>query len=154
MAAEIKLFASRFCPAVARFRVQTKCFTGSAPKRLIQTFQHAALFKPDSANVFRQLEPPRQLEKSSKLLQKDNTNAFNFLRGLPKTFMFRRKKNEDDEKKKKRVPKLILVQNPFTWMMIKIDFTVLRSIWDPGFEEKEFKLGTKQVTKHTFFNGS
>ncbi|GBP44369.1 m-AAA protease-interacting protein 1, mitochondrial [Eumeta japonica] len=48
-------------------------------------------------------------------------------------------------KKKRKVPKLILLQNPFKWLMIKIDFSVLRNIWDPAFKEKEFKFGTKQA---------
>ncbi|KOB73374.1 Uncharacterized protein OBRU01_10857, partial [Operophtera brumata] len=124
--------------------MQTKCFSGRAPKIFIQPFQHAALFKPDPVNLFRQLEPPRQLDKIPKLLQ-NNTKAVNFLKGLPKSFMFRRKKHEDQEKKKKRVPKLVLIQNPFTWLMIKIDFRVLRKIWDSGFQENDFKFGTKQA---------
>lgn len=152
MAAEIKLFARRICPAVARFAVQTKCFSGSAPKRLIQPDQCVALFKPDPANLFRQLGPPRP-DKNNNLLQ-HNTNAANILKGLPKNFIFRRKKieepEEDKKKKKKRVPKLILIQNPLTWLMIKIDFSVLRNIWDPGFQEKEFKYGTKQVSSVLF----
>lgn len=55
---------------------------------------------------------------------------------------FGRKRNPDS---KKRVPKLILVQNPLSWLMIKVDFSVLRNVWDPTFQEKEFKYGTKQV---------
>ncbi|KOB73376.1 Uncharacterized protein OBRU01_10859 [Operophtera brumata] len=145
MAAEIKLFARRFCPrAVARFRVQTKCFSGRAPKIFIRPFQHAALFKPDPANLFRQLEPPRQLDKSPKLLQ-NNTKAVNFLKGLHKTLTFRRKKQEDQGKNKKRVPKLVLVENPFIWIKTKIYFRLLRFLWDPGFDENEFKFGTKQA---------
>lgn len=151
MAAEIKLLARRICPAVARFAVQTKCFSSSAPKLLVQHDQCTALFKPDPTNLFRQLEPPRLPDNGPKLLQ-NNKNTANFLKGLPKNFIFRRKKIEepDDErkKKKKRVPKLILIQNPLTWLMIKIDFSVLRNIWDPGFQEKEFKFGTKQVFRH------
>lgn len=149
MAAEIKLLARRIWP-VTRFAVQTKCFSSIASKRLIQPDKCVALFKPDPTNLFRQLEPPRPPDISPKLLQ-NNTNAANFLKGLPKTFIFRRKKVEepDDDrnknKKKKRVPKLILIQNPLTWLMIKIDFSVLRNIWDPGFQEKEFKFGTKQA---------
>lgn len=72
------------------------------------------------------------------------SNKFDIVNGYPKTFFFRRN-NKDPKNKKRRVPKLILIQNPFTWLMIKIDFTVLRNVWDYGFEEKEFKFGTKQA---------
>lgn len=148
MAAEIILLARCICPAVARFAVQTKYFSGCAHKRLIQPDQCAALFKPKPTNLFRQLEPPRLPDNTPKLLQ-NNTNAGNFLKGLPKTFIFRRKRIDDpsdeNKKNKKRVPKLILIQNPLTWLMIKIDFSVLRNIWDPEFHEKDFKFGSKQV---------
>ncbi|CAG4937639.1 unnamed protein product [Colias eurytheme] len=57
--------------------------------------------------------------------------------------MFKRRNNPG--KKKKRIPKLILLQNPFNWLMTKIDFTVLRRVWDPTFREKEFRFGTTQA---------
>lgn len=90
---------------------------------------------------YRQLNPQRS--DTSRLLE-TNKSQFDLLNGFPKTFFFRRK-NEDPKGRKRRVPKLILIQNPFTWLMIKIDFSVLRNVWDPSFEEKEFKFGTKQV---------
>ncbi|XP_045446560.1 m-AAA protease-interacting protein 1, mitochondrial-like [Melitaea cinxia] len=52
---------------------------------------------------------------------------------------------EEPKKRKKRIPKLILLQNPFTWIMIKIDFGILRRVWDPEFQEREFKFGTRQA---------
>ncbi|XP_049866239.1 m-AAA protease-interacting protein 1, mitochondrial-like [Pectinophora gossypiella] len=58
------------------------------------------------------------------------------------TFFFGKK---DENPRKKRVPRLILVQNPLTWLMIKIDFGVLKTVWDPSFIEREFKFGTKQA---------
>ncbi|XP_053602967.1 m-AAA protease-interacting protein 1, mitochondrial-like [Plodia interpunctella] len=90
---------------------------------------------------FRQLEPHRNLHNGDKLLQPSTKQSNDFLNGFPKTFFFKRKKDPN----KKRVPKLILVQNPFTWLMIKIDFCVLRHVWDPSFQEKEFKFGAKQA---------
>ncbi|XP_059062124.1 m-AAA protease-interacting protein 1, mitochondrial [Achroia grisella] len=98
-------------------------------------------FKFQPSLQFRQFNPPRQLI-DPKLLQKRSKRTFDFLNGFPKSFFFRKR---DNKKRKKRVPKLILVQNPFTWLMLKIDFSVLRNIWDPTFIEKEFKFGTKQA---------
>ncbi|XP_047514776.1 m-AAA protease-interacting protein 1, mitochondrial [Pieris napi] len=56
--------------------------------------------------------------------------------------LFRRK---GPSKKSKRIPKLILLQNPFTWLMTKIDFIVLRRVWDSTFREKDFKFGATQA---------
>lgn len=84
---------------------------------------------------FSQLDPNRNNKHN--LLQQST-----FSLDLLKTFTVAKK---DPNRKKKRVPKLILLQNPFRWLMTKIDFSVLRSVWDPSFTEKEFKFGTKQV---------
>ncbi|XP_068630657.1 m-AAA protease-interacting protein 1, mitochondrial-like [Battus philenor] len=84
----------------------------------------------------------KKKKDNPKLLQPSNL-SLELLKALPKTFTFRRR--EDPNKRKKRVPKLILLQNPFRWLMTKIDFRVLRSVWDPSFTEKEFQYGTKQA---------
>ncbi|XP_037875022.2 m-AAA protease-interacting protein 1, mitochondrial [Bombyx mori] len=73
----------------------------------------------------------------------DSTKVAKFFKGFPKNFFFGNK--EKKPKNIKRVPKLILLQNPIKWLMIKIDFSVLRNVWDPTFEEKDFKYGTKQA---------
>ncbi|KAM3962884.1 m-AAA protease-interacting protein 1, mitochondrial [Aphomia sociella] len=108
----------------------------------LQTRTFSTSFKFEQSLQFRQFNPQRELYNEPKLLQDGSKRSFNFLNGFPKTFFFRKR---DNKKRKKRVPKLVLVQNPFTWLMIKIDFSVLRNIWDPTFMEKEFKFGTKQA---------
>ncbi|XP_045764646.1 m-AAA protease-interacting protein 1, mitochondrial isoform X2 [Maniola jurtina] len=91
----------------------------------------------------------RALESKSSF--KDDANIhgskqhFDFLSTISRTFMFRRRDSDLPQKRKRRIPKLILVQNPLTWLKTKIDFTVLRYVWDPTFEEKEFKFGAKQA---------
>lgn len=72
-------------------------------------------------------------ENGSKKTAIQSRTSFNFF------------KKDSEWSGKRRVPKLILLQNPITWIMVKIDFSVLRNIWDPSFELKEFKHGTKQV---------
>ncbi|XP_052753061.1 m-AAA protease-interacting protein 1, mitochondrial isoform X2 [Galleria mellonella] len=99
-------------------------------------------FKLQPPLQFRQFDPQREQYDDQKLLQDGSRRTFNFLNGFPKTLFFRKR---DNKEQKKRVPKLILVQNPFTWLMIKIDFSVLKNVWDPTFMEKEFKFGTKQA---------
>lgn len=148
MAVSIKLFQSRFYPIITRFTNQINFKTSFLPKESLCVFKtfstnSLALFKYDSTNIFRQLYPPGQQNKNSKLLEK-YARASSFSKGLPKSFGFRKKTN-NPKSKKKRVPKLILLQNPITWLMIKIDFSVLRNVWDSSFEEKEFKYGTKQA---------
>ncbi|XP_030023436.2 m-AAA protease-interacting protein 1, mitochondrial [Manduca sexta] len=100
-------------------------------------------FKHELPKYFRHLEPPRGLNNYPNLFLSSN-NALSFFKGLAKPFTFKRK-DKGPKKQKKRVPKLILLQNPLTWLMIKIDFGVLKNIWDSTFEEKEFKYGTKQA---------
>ncbi|XP_047986158.1 uncharacterized protein LOC125226274 [Leguminivora glycinivorella] len=92
---------------------------------------------------FHSLEPIKPKNVDSKLPHLSKLSKFDLVNGFPKTFFNRKPK--DSKPKKKRVPKLILLQNPFTWLMTKIDFRVLRTIWDPSFREKDFKIGTKQA---------
>lgn len=100
---------------------------------LIRSFSQQKVYNIDK---FKQLEPQRTKFDVKLLRHFDFINTLN-----QRTFFFRKRDKPD----KKRVPKLILIQNPFTWLMIKIDFGVLRTVWDPDFVEKEFKFGTKQV---------
>lgn len=98
---------------------------------------------------FKSLEPKRNSYGVPQFLQNLpwQTNLLkpgDLIKVLPRSF-FGFGKNKDDKPQKKRVPKLILIQNPFKWLMIKLDFTVLRSVWDSEFREKDFKIGTKQV---------
>ncbi|XP_013178096.1 PREDICTED: uncharacterized protein C2orf47 homolog, mitochondrial-like [Papilio xuthus] len=88
---------------------------------------------------FSQLDTNRN--NKSNLLQQSKF-SLDLLKAFPKTFTVAQR---GPNKRKKRVPKLILLQNPFRWLMTKIDFSVLRSVWDPSFTEKEFKFGTKQA---------
>ncbi|CAB3242884.1 unnamed protein product [Arctia plantaginis] len=92
--------------------------------------------------LYQQLDPHNN--NSGDNLSQSSKGSQNLGTGLPRSFSFKRKPLKDN-KGKRRVPKLILVQNPFTWLMIKIDFSVLRNIWDPTFQESEFKYGTKQA---------
>ncbi|XP_072940840.1 m-AAA protease-interacting protein 1, mitochondrial-like [Epargyreus clarus] len=103
--------------------------------------RNVSCFKTDSVTQYRQLESKNGDNQSKLLHVAKRPLLFNV---LPRPFMFRRK-NEKPKKNKKRIPKLILIQNPFTWLMTKIDFSVLRNVWDPSFREKEFKFGTKQA---------
>lgn len=109
------------------------CMFTPTHSSLIRSFSQQKAFNTDR---FKQLEPQRT-KFDVKLLSK-----FDFFNTLNQRTFFFRKRDKPD---KKRVPKLILIQNPFTWLMIKIDFGVLRTVWDPHFVEKEFKFGTKQV---------
>lgn len=150
MASTIKLLPRYICPVVTRqfslkqanfcnfFRV-VRCTSNEA-----STTQSQGLtcFNSNSKIDFRQFDPRRN-DRGDNLLQRSK-NSLSFLKGFQKSFTFRRK-DEKPKNQKRRVPKLILIQNPLTWLMIKIDFSVLRNIWDPSFEEKEFKFGTKQV---------
>ncbi|XP_063532190.1 uncharacterized protein LOC134742911 [Cydia strobilella] len=97
-----------------------------------------------NSTEFHSLEPIKPRNVDSKLPYLSKLSKFDLVNGFPKTIFFNRKPN-DSKPRKKRVPKLILLQNPFTWLMTKIDFRVLRTIWDPLFREKDFKIGTKQA---------
>lgn len=106
------------------------------PKSSTTQYQYNSCY-----SLFRPLDPLRNAQNYN--LLHGNRKTLHYLKGLPKTFFSRRK--NDEKKPKRRIPKLILIQNPFTWIMIKIDFSVLRNIWDPEFKEKDFKFGTMQV---------
>ncbi|KAH9644261.1 hypothetical protein HF086_003760 [Spodoptera exigua] len=93
---------------------------------------------------FRHLEPRRNDCGDDKYIQ-PGKGSLSFLKGFQRSFGFGRKIEKPKKNRKRRVPRLILLQNPFTWLMIKIDFSVLRNIWDPTFHEREFKFGTKQA---------
>ncbi|XP_011559343.3 uncharacterized protein LOC105389845 [Plutella xylostella] len=86
----------------------------------------------------------RQLEKPAKKPTLEGTFSSKLLNSISRTFFFRKNDDKTDDQRK-RVPKLILVQNPFKWLMLKIDFNVLRRLWDPTFVETDFKFGTKQA---------
>lgn len=145
MASSVKLLVRSLYPINAHF---SKAFTSCCLNRstsLTPSHLNSNRFSryPNCIDLsvhFRQLNPER-CKNGQKLLQ--STSRLDFLNRFPRTFLFGKK--DDNQKKKKRVPKLILLQNPLTWLMIKIDFGVLRSVWDPTFAENDFKFGTKQV---------
>ncbi|XP_049766883.1 m-AAA protease-interacting protein 1, mitochondrial-like [Schistocerca cancellata] len=55
------------------------------------------------------------------------------------------KTSVDNEKPNKPFPKVLYIQNPFSWLMNKLDFGILKNTWDPQFNESEFKRGAKQA---------
>lgn len=112
-------------------------------KALTQELVPISLNKTSLLN-FRQLLPPSR-RPNEELLKIPSRSPYWSIE-VPKYISFGKK----EKPKNKRVPKLILIQNPFTWLMAKIDFKVLRSIWDPNFVEEDFKLGTKQVWTFLF----
>lgn len=151
MASPIKLLPRCICPVVTRIFasecnvciLNKRLFLGaqeiSQYSKILSRFYHNCPFE------YRQLDPRRNDSGDDKLIHRSKS-SLSFLKGFQKSFTFGRKNEKPKNKnQKRRVPKLILVQNPLTWLMIKIDFSVLRNIWDPSFEEKEFKYGTKQV---------
>lgn len=150
MASSIKLLPRCLCPVVTR-QFTSKCNnvvnlskTLSDPKQRISTQSKIITsFNQNNSVDFRHLDPRRNDSGDDKLIQRSKS-SLSFLKGFQKTFTFRRK-DDKPKNQKRRVPKLILIQNPLTWLMIKIDFSVLRNIWDPSFEEREFKFGTKQA---------
>lgn len=105
-------------------------------QRSIASIQH------EFSNIFRPFEYTQRTKDSSKLL--NSKRNFEFYKNFSRSFLFGRN-SQSPKKRKKRIPKLILLQNPFSWLMNKIDFRVLRYVWDPDFKEKEFKFGTRQV---------
>ncbi|KAJ2946936.1 hypothetical protein O0L34_g16280 [Tuta absoluta] len=107
---------------------------------LRRTSEYKHEFPANESNVFYRQLQPRSSDIKRQLLQ--NKQPLQFVCAFPRTFLFRKKKKPKDNK---RVPKLVLVQNPFTWLMIKLDFGILRTLWDPSFAEKDFKFGTKQA---------
>lgn len=61
------------------------------------------------------------------------------------------KRDNELVKYEKQLPTLIYIQNPITWMINKIDFKMLRSAWDPEFDESEFRRGSIQVCSFLCF---
>ncbi|KAK6629856.1 hypothetical protein RUM43_003677 [Polyplax serrata] len=55
------------------------------------------------------------------------------------------KRDNELVKYEKQLPTLIYIQNPITWMINKIDFKMLKSAWDPEFDESEFRRGSIQA---------
>ncbi|XP_052738614.1 m-AAA protease-interacting protein 1, mitochondrial [Bicyclus anynana] len=91
---------------------------------------------------FQALDPKRNLNNDVNIR---NPRQFDFLNYFSRTCSIYNRDDWPKKKPKRRIPKLILVQNPFTWLMTKVDFCVLRHVWDPEFKEKEFKFGSKQA---------
>ncbi|KAL0840435.1 hypothetical protein ABMA28_015689 [Loxostege sticticalis] len=146
MAGTIKLLGGRGWRSVSQIPSLLKCDVGYRYSYLLSSSRSSLVrviprLKQNSHIQFRQFNPQRN--DIPKLLQPTH-NPTEFLNGFPRSFFFRRR-NEKPDDRKRRVPRLILIQNPFTWLMIKIDFSVLRNVWDPSFEEREFKFGTKQA---------
>lgn len=46
---------------------------------------------------------------------------------------------------KAKVPRLVYVQNPLSWLRNKVYMKVLKYTWDRQFDESEFKRGATQV---------
>lgn len=148
MASPMVLLQRRICPVVTRFFEVNKYNNIAALTKTRNVIsQKASLnsvfttcFYDNLPVAYRQLEPRRNERGDEKLNRAKS--SISYLKGFQKSLTFGRK---NDRPKKRRVPKLILLQNPFTWLMIKIDFSVLKNIWDPLFIEREFKFGTKQA---------
>lgn len=73
--------------------------------------------------------------KTTKNLLKNHTN-FNF-NGTP----------PNNNKNIRKTPNLFFLQNPLVWAKNKIDFKLLKYSWDKEFDENEFKIGAKAVSK-------
>lgn len=144
------LFARKYWPIATRFASlfgvaqnygNIKCAPEILTCQIICQRSITSIQQEFSKN-FRSFGYRQHSKDSFKLL--DSKRHLNFFNAPKRSFIFGR--NRDlPKKRKKHIPKLILVQNPFTWLMNKIDFGVLRYVWDPDFQEKEFKFGTKQV---------
>ncbi|XP_022816081.1 m-AAA protease-interacting protein 1, mitochondrial-like [Spodoptera litura] len=150
MASAIIILPRRMCPVATRV-IATNFHSLYSFTKTIPALQNSrpnytltTNFYNQSLVEFRHLKPRRNDCGDDKLIQPAKSSS-SFLKDFQKSFGFS-KRNEDPKKnRKRRVPRLILLQNPFTWLMIKIDFSVLRNIWDPTFHEREFKFGTKQA---------
>ncbi|KAF4529541.1 hypothetical protein B566_EDAN014387 [Ephemera danica] len=53
--------------------------------------------------------------------------------------------NNWDANNQKPKHMLMSIQNPFMWLLTKIDFFMLKRSWDPSFNEDEFRAGVKQA---------
>lgn len=143
MAGPVKLLARNLLTNVKRLSPEINCNRNweISPWKTLRC-RSITHYSQDDWVQFQQLQPKRIKSNDLKLLQ--IKRPLYFFDGFSRSFFFRRK-DDKPKNRKKRVPKLILIQNPLTWLMIKIDFGVLRTVWDPTFVEKEFKFGTKQV---------
>lgn len=62
------------------------------------------------------------------------------------------------QKSSAAAPRLIYMQNPWTWLCNKMRLKKLQYTWDRNFSEDDFKLGVKQVrpqiepTRHLAFD--
>lgn len=142
-------FIIRHSSALARATVITPSKAKFIPSCFLSSDTHNTRIQ------FRSLQPVNPQNVDPKIPHLSKLTKFNLINGFPRTFFFKKKNDDKNEPRKKRVPRLILIQNPLTWLMIKIDFSVLRHIWDPTFAETDFKFGTKQVNIHVcllYFN--
>ncbi|KAJ8732676.1 hypothetical protein PYW07_015275 [Mythimna separata] len=148
MASPMLFLPRRLCPFVTRVFEANKynkfsAFIKTCPiisQNINPYFSLAPHFNNSSILEYRQLNP--QSNDRGDVILSRVKSSLSFVKSFRKSFSWGRKR---DLPRKRRVPKLILLQNPLTWLMIKIDFSVLRNIWDPLFVEKEFKYGTKQA---------
>lgn len=51
----------------------------------------------------------------------------------------------ESQRETRRLPRIVYMQNPFTWIINKFDLKILEKAWDPTFCQTEFIRGTKQV---------
>lgn len=148
MAAPMIFLHRRLLPVVTRFIEVQKYNNASGLTNTCSLLSQkytsysslTSYFNYSTSVEYRQLDS-RNNDRGDGILINRTKSSLSFLKGFEKSFSWRK----SNKPKKRRVPKLILLQNPFTWLMIKIDFSVLRNIWDPLFKEREFKYGTKQV---------
>ncbi|XP_050342320.1 m-AAA protease-interacting protein 1, mitochondrial-like isoform X2 [Nymphalis io] len=147
MLASTKVFVRAYWPIATRFAnlsgVENNCYFIRSPEVLtcnITYKRSITSIHEEFTRNFRPIEPRKDLNH---ILHNSKRHG-DFVKNFSRTFMFRQDK-DIPKKGKKRIPKLILLQNPFTWIMIKIDFSVLRRVWDPEFQENEFKFGTRQA---------
>ncbi|CAH0727763.1 unnamed protein product, partial [Brenthis ino] len=150
MLVKSNLFAKKYWPIATRFAslfgvAQNYGNIKRAPEILtcqIVCQRSITTIQQEFSKTYRSFGYRQHSKDSFKLL--DSKRHSNLYNAQTRSFIFGR--NRDSAKKrKKRIPNLILVQNPFTWLMNKIDFGVLKYVWDPDFQEKEFKFGTKQA---------
>jgi hypothetical protein len=80
------------------------------------------------------------------LLARSDINSLIASKWMPQiNFHMAFHQSPNSNKEEKSVPRLFIIQNPITWLTNKLDFAMLRSSWDPQFDEAEFRRGTKQV---------
>lgn len=164
MASSFKLFVRQFSVTASRYlkadtciftyrrlfnisRIYTKTNLPKVNISRISILDYSHIFN-NSSTLYHDERPRDNGDVYFKPTEPKNSTLL-FLKTLSNKLRFNNPFNPNDSKKpkkdKKRVPKLILLQNPFTWLMVKIDFGVLRFLWDPAFRERDFKFGTKQA---------